>query len=198
MSKKKKIQEIYPEVDYVSDYIFTYDNKPVSERDTPLKTSNNTKPLSKIDKELTHFLKVNNIESYKDVSYKDFLEDKMLMISAIKVGIPYSLFDLMQENIPLTENDWAEILDISTKSLQRYKISADHHFKSIHSEKIIEIAEVTKMGLDVFGSIEKLKLWLNTPNYALGQYLPIELLKDSYGKELVISELIHISYGILV
>ena len=68
----------------------------------------------------------------------------------------------------------------------------------IHSEKIIEIAEVTKIGLDVFGNLEKLKLWLNTPNFALGNLKPIELLNDSYGKEMVIGELTRINHGILV
>jgi putative toxin-antitoxin system antitoxin component (TIGR02293 family) len=81
----------------------------------------------------------------------------------------------------LSENDWANFLDLSTKSLQRYRASPKHYFKSIHSEKIIEIAEVTKVGLDVFGNVEKLKLWLNTPSYALGKLKPLELLKDSYG-----------------
>ena len=37
------------------------------------------------------------------------------------------------------------------------------------------------MGLDVFGNVEKLKLWLDTPSYALGKLKPIKLLKDSYG-----------------
>lgn len=60
------------------------------------------------------------------------------------------------------------------------------------------MAEVTKVGLDVFGNIEKLKLWLNTPSYALGNLKPIELLKDSYGKEMVISELNRINHGIFV
>ena len=59
------------------------------------------------------------------------------------------------------------------------------------------MAEVTKVGLDVFSSIEKFKLWLNTPSYALGKLKPIELLKDSYGKEMVISELNRINHGIL-
>lgn len=63
---------------------------------------------------------------------------------------------------------------------------------------VIEIAEVTKIGLEVFGDMDKLKLWLDTPNFALGKSKPIELLKDSYGKELVLSELIKINYGILV
>ena len=60
------------------------------------------------------------------------------------------------------------------------------------------MAEVTKVGLDVFGHMEKLKVWLHTPNYALGNVKPMELLKDSYGKELVIAELTLINHGIFV
>jgi putative toxin-antitoxin system antitoxin component (TIGR02293 family) len=152
----------------------------------------------KLNKEIAVFLKSNKIGVRKEVTYEQFLDDKMLIINAIRKGIPYSLFDLIQNQTPFTENDWANFLDISTKSLQRYRVSSAHHFKRIHSEKIIEMAEVTKVGLDVFGDLDKLKLWLNTPNFALGNLKPIELLKDSYGKELVISELTRISHGILV
>ncbi len=60
------------------------------------------------------------------------------------------------------------------------------------------MAEVTNIGKEVLGKIEKFKLWLDTPNFALGNLKPMELLKDSYGKELVISELTHINHGILV
>lgn len=129
--------------------------------------------------------------------YHDFLEDKMLIINAIRSGIPYSLFEAIQEHSPFSETDWASFLDISTKSLQRYKISQDHLFKSIHSEKIIEMAEVTKLGLSVFGDMKKFKLWLNTPCFALGSEKPINFLHDSYGKEMIMAELNHINYGIL-
>ncbi len=131
-------------------------------------------------------------------AYDNFLEDKMLIISVIREGVPYSLFEIIKKFTPFSEFDWANYLDISTKSLQRYKTAANHRFKSIHSERIIEIAEVTKMGLDVFGSQEKFNLWLNTPSYALGNMLPKELLKNSYGKEIVLTELTHINHGIFV
>lgn len=130
-------------------------------------------------------------------SYSSFLKDKMLIIAAIRRGIPYSLFDLIQAHTPFSENDWADFLDISTKSLQRYKAAAKYRFKRIHSEKILELAEVTELGNEVFGP-EKFKLWLHTPNFALGHFKPVELLKDSFGKELVINELTCISHGILV
>jgi len=152
----------------------------------------------KLNKEIAAFFKSSKIDVRKTITYKEFLEDKMLIIVAIRAGIPYSLFDLIQNYTPFSESDWADFLDISTKSLQRYRVSSEHHFKPIHSEKIIEMAEVTKVGLDVFGNLEKLKLWLNTPNFALGKLKPIELLKDSYGKEMVISELIRINHGILI
>jgi putative toxin-antitoxin system antitoxin component (TIGR02293 family) len=59
------------------------------------------------------------------------------------------------------------------------------------------MAEVTQLGLEVFGNMEKFKLWLETPSYALGNLKPLELLKDSYGKEMVTGELTRINYGIL-
>jgi putative toxin-antitoxin system antitoxin component (TIGR02293 family) len=130
------------------------------------------------------------------ISYTQFLQDKMLMIQVIREGVPYSLFELIQNQTPFTEETWAKMLDISTKSLQRYKQS-NKSFKSIQSEKIIEIAEVTHLGVEVFGEVEKFKLWLDTPNFSLGKMKPVELLNDSYGKELVMTELTHINHGIL-
>lgn len=155
----------------------------------------------KLDKEISLLFKHTSGETQNDathqkLTYSCFISDKMLIIDAIRIGIPYSLFDLIQEYTPFSESDWANFLDISTKSLQRYKQSSKQ-FKPNQSEKIIEMAEVTNVGLDVFGDMHKFKLWLDTPNFALGNLKPMDLIKDSYGKELVISELTRINYGIL-
>ncbi len=70
--------------------------------------------------------------------------------------------------------------------------------QKIHTEKIIELAEVTNFGKKVFDSNEQFYLWLNTPSFALGNLKPAKLLKDSYGKELVMAELNRIEQGIFV
>lgn len=155
----------------------------------------------RLNKEISNIVKGEGfdkkfIPGTKNITYSDFLSNKMLMISMIRQGVPYSLFELIRHFIPFTDDNWADILSISTKSLQRYKQSSKH-FKSIQSEKIVEMAEVTHIGLDVFGDMEKFKLWLETPNFSLGNLKPLELLKDSYGKELVVGELTRINYGIL-
>lgn len=133
----------------------------------------------------------------KSLAFKDLLTNKLLLSSLIREGIPYALFKLIQHITPFSENEWADLLNISTKSLQRYR-EEGRHLKPIQSEKILEMAEVTELGMDVFGDMDKLKLWLNTPSFALANLKPKELIKDSYGKELVVGELTRINYGILV
>lgn len=155
----------------------------------------------KLDKEITSIVKrfrinKNLISSREKLTYLNFFSDRMLMVLVIREGVPYSFFSLIQHYAPFIENDWADLLDISTKSLQRYK-QTSRQFKPSQSEKIIEMAEVTNIGIDVFSDIAKFKLWLDTPNYSLGNLKPMELLRDSCGKEMVIGELTRINHGIL-
>lgn len=129
-------------------------------------------------------------------SFSDFFDNKMLIIQVIRQGLPYKIFNIIKNIIPFTEDDWANYLNISKKSLQRYSNDKAFLFKPIHTEKIIELAEVTNFGKDVFDSTEQFYLWLNTPSFAFNNLKPSELLQDSYGKELVIEELNRIEHGI--
>lgn len=136
--------------------------------------------------------------SNKNISYSDFFENKMLIIHTIRKGLPYQIFDKIKDITPFTEDDWADYLNLSKKTLQRHKNESNFFFKPIHSEKIIELAEVTNYGREVFDTTEQFYTWLNTPSFALENLKPSELLKDSYGKELVMAELNRIDYGIFV
>ncbi len=155
----------------------------------------------KLDKEISSLFKSLDIDqkflsNKANITYSELFSNKMLMILIIREGVPYSLFNLIKLSTPFSESDWAGLLEISAKSLQRYKESS-RQFKPIQSEKIIEMAEVTNVGLDVFGDMDKFKLWLDTPNFSLGGLKPKDLLRDSYGKEMVMGELTRINYGIL-
>lgn len=149
----------------------------------------------KLNKELSDLFAPTGGRAARKVTYDQLLSDKMLMISVIDKGVPYSLFALIKDVTPFSESDWVRLLDLSAKSLSRYKQAAKH-FRPLQSEKIIEMAEVTRAGVETFGSVEKFRLWLETPNFALGNLRPLDLLKDSYGKEMVLSELVRIEHGI--
>jgi putative toxin-antitoxin system antitoxin component (TIGR02293 family) len=134
----------------------------------------------------------------KNITYVEFLKNRMLIIHAIREGIPYDFFNLIKERTPFNDENWASFLGISIKSLQRNKVKEDFIFKPLQSEKILELAEVTSLGNAIFDTEEQFYLWLNTPSFALGNLQPIELLKDSYGKEMVVNEINKIDQGIFV
>lgn len=153
--------------------------------------------INKVNEAAADYLKLHsNYSIEKNFNFEDLINNKLMLVKTIRIGIPFNLFTEIKNITPFSDDDWAEILSVSTKSLQRYKQDKNFLFKSIHSEKIIEIAEVSLLGNLVFGDSSKFKLWLNTPSYALGNMLPIELLKDSYGKEMVLAELHRIDHGI--
>jgi putative toxin-antitoxin system antitoxin component (TIGR02293 family) len=134
----------------------------------------------------------------KNISYKDFFKNRMLLVYAIREGVSLDFFNLIKGKTPFNDEDWASFLGISTKSLQRNKTKDNFVFKPIQSEKIFELAEVTNLGNDVFDDENSFYAWLNTPSFALGNLKPIELLKDSYGKEMVLGELYKIDQGIFI
>ena len=104
---------------------------------------------------------------YAKLNFDSFLSDKMLLIHFIQKGVSYAFFQLIQDYAPFETEVWARLLNISSKTLLRHKQSGKK-FKPFQSEKIIEMAEVTHAGLEVFGAMEKFRLWLDTPNFALG------------------------------
>jgi putative toxin-antitoxin system antitoxin component (TIGR02293 family) len=140
--------------------------------------------------------KTSDISIKRNFTFEDLLNNKLLLIHTIRKGIPFSLFSEIKNIVPFSDEDWAEVLNTSTKSLQRYKQEKDFLFKPIHSEKIIEIAEVALLGNHVFDAPGHFQQWLITPCYALGSHKPFDLLQDSYGKELVLNELNRIDHGI--
>ena len=130
-------------------------------------------------------------------SISDWLQDKLLLSLIIRKGLSYDLFDIIQQSSPYKEQDWAGFLGVSTKSMQRYQ-KENKTFKPIQTEKIFEVTEVTILGLDIFGDASKFMLWMQTPNFALGGIVPIHLLSDSYGKDLVMASLTRLDHGIFI
>jgi putative toxin-antitoxin system antitoxin component (TIGR02293 family) len=138
------------------------------------------------------------IEIPVGITFDDLMADKMLLVQVIRAGIPFSLFDLIKASTPFSDSDWAKILDLSSKSLHRYKMENGFNFKPAHTEKILEMAELTRAGLGVFGTLDAFQCWLNMPSYALGGMKPMDLLLDSFGKGMVLDELVRVEHGIFV
>lgn len=161
------------------------------------KTESKESGVDNLNKVFKLYILHNNLlagKSFK-ATFKDYLSDHLLMVEIIRKGIPYTVFAEVEKLYPFTKQDWEKVLDLNTKSIYRYKVQ-NKFFKSIHSEKIIELGEIFILGDEVFGDENKFRLWLQTTNFALGNKKPMELLRDSYGQKLVVNELHRIEHGI--
>ena len=133
-----------------------------------------------------------NTFSYNSVDDKDVFS----IINTIKKGIKFSVFNSIALNSPFSLIEWSGFLNISERTMQRYK-KERKSFDSNSSEKIIEIALLFKYGIEVFGNKDKFNTWLETKNVALGGIVPKELLDNTFGINLLKDELTRIEYGVL-
>lgn len=129
-------------------------------------------------------------------SFTSFLDDKLTVVNTIASGVSFEFYHEIKSLAPFTEEEWAQYLGLSTKSLQRHRKEENFKFKPIHSEKLIELAEVIYRSYEVFDSKEKVNAWLESKAFSFGNLTPKELLKTSYGKDLLLAELTKIDHGL--
>ncbi len=100
----------------------------------------------------------------------------------------------LAKKISLTFQELASILHISERTLQRY--DDDAIIKTEYAEKAVELARLYTRGQEVFGSMDKFKLWIKTPSLIFNGEAPVSLLDTSAGFDMVFTELGRIEHGI--
>lgn len=118
------------------------------------------------------------------------------LVNATRKGLPYKSLRNAQNIMPFSIQEWAEILHVSTRSIDRLKKDRKKLNSSL-SEKLIEVTLLYDYGVDVFRASDKFSKWLNRPNIALGSVEPKSLLDTNQGINAVKSELSKIEYGVL-
>lgn len=86
-----------------------------------------------------------------------------------------------------------ELIDIIPVSIDTYKRKTT--FQPPVTEKILEIEEVYRAGLEAFG--DGFHTWMNTENIALGGIKPKRLLTNSFGVRRLLNQIGRMQYGVL-
>src|SRR3569833_904574 len=109
-------------------------------------------------------------------------------------GLPKHLLLSLAKRISLTIQEFADIMHISERTLQRYDDEAI--IKTEYAEKAVELARLYTRGEEVFGSLDKFKTWMKTPLHVFKGETPVSLLDSSVGFDMVFKELGRIEHGI--
>lgn len=132
-----------------------------------------------------------------ELKYNSFDNNSVFkLIKISRDGVDFAAFDQLRSNFPFSLDDWATILHLSVRSIQRYQ-RENKKFDSMQSERLLQIIILLQRGIEVFGKKEYFNTWLETKNIALGGAIPKSLLDNAFGINLLRDELTKIEHGVL-
>jgi len=142
----------------------------------------------------------------KPVTYKtdeavNKMEEPTPVYRSIKVvhavkDFTYNEFKKIADKAPFTQAEWAAILHVSERTLQRYA-KGNGSFAAINAERAVQIEKVLKEGKATFGKIEIFYNWLKQKPHMLEGTLSFNSLTTYDGIQKVLTQLGRIQHGIL-
>jgi putative toxin-antitoxin system antitoxin component (TIGR02293 family) len=139
--------------------------------------------------------------TYKQDTTTSKAEEPMPVYRSVKVlpqvkDFTYSEFKKIADKTPFTQAEWASILHVSERTLQRYAKN-NGSFAPINAERALQIEKVLKEGEFTFGKVENFYNWLKGNPYMLEGNLSFNSLTSYEGIQKVLTQLGRIQHGIL-
>jgi putative toxin-antitoxin system antitoxin component (TIGR02293 family) len=125
----------------------------------------------------------------------DHEPDSMQVIDLIRNGVSGDSIIRLAELINIPKNDVYNLLNLKARTAQR---QVSKNLDADKSGHLVQITKILQRCVEVFEDLEKAKRWLKSPNYALGNQIPLNLLDTTEGIELVRDTLTRIEYGVFV
>jgi putative toxin-antitoxin system antitoxin component (TIGR02293 family) len=138
---------------------------------------------------------------YRAGSVKSKVEEPMPAYRTVKTlpqvkDFTYSEFKKIADKSPFTQAEWAAILHVSERTLQRYAKN-NGSFAPINAERALQIEKVLKEGKQTFGKIDSFYNWIKSGPYMLEGNLSLSALTSYEGIQKVLTQLGRIQHGIL-
>jgi len=107
----------------------------------------------------------------------------------------YNEFKKIADKAPFTQAEWASILHVSERTLQRYA-KDNSTFAPINAERALQIARVLKEGELTFGKVQNFYDWIKRGPYMLEGNLSFDSLTSYEGIQKVLTQLGRIQHGL--
>ncbi len=124
-----------------------------------------------------------------------FLEYKTIKKLPVVADYTYKKFEKLSSMVPFTQKEWAGILDLSERTLQRYARD-NKGFEGIYTDRLLHIEQLIEAGLETFISAAAFYAWLKKDKFVLGQPLTFENLYTTRGIQETINQLLRIQQGV--
>ena len=107
----------------------------------------------------------------------------------------YKKLKKITDMVPFTQTEWANMLHLSERTLQRYAKN-NSSFEGIYTDRILLLQEMINLGLETFTNADTFYQWLKKDKPVMGQILNFQSLYSDRGIQEVIDQLSRIQYGV--
>jgi putative toxin-antitoxin system antitoxin component (TIGR02293 family) len=112
----------------------------------------------------------------------------------IQRGLPYEAVEAVSKRYSIDLGELREILRIAERTFTRRRKAARLH--AVESDRLVRVARIVALAVDVLGTRERASEWLQRPNRALGNAAPLRSLQTELGARRVEDILGRIAYGL--
>lgn len=137
----------------------------------------------------------------KTLEYKSSLKTKVRNLSLkqqlkeICNGLPFKHFEDIKGLLKVqSDGELCKIIGINPRTLSRRK--QDKRFNKEESDRILRVLRVFNLAVQILATKENAINWLKSPQFALDNMLPIDLLDTELGSHGIEDLLYQIKYGI--
>lgn len=113
---------------------------------------------------------------------------------AVRQGLPFSALETLTRQLEISPQQCSAVLGIPPRTVARRKEA--RQLNPQESDRLYRVARAASQAVAVLGSLDKARLWLKTPNRALGGDRPLDLLDTEIGARQVEDILLRLNYGI--
>ena len=137
---------------------------------------------------------------YKATGISNKVEEPVAEYKTLKVlpqlkEFTYNEFKKIADKTPFTQAEWAAMLHVSERTLQRYA-KGNGSFASINAERALQIAKVLEEGKIAFGKVENFYIWIKRNPYMLEGDLSFNSLTSYEGIQKILTQLSRIQHGL--
>ena len=119
--------------------------------------------------------------------------------SLIRKGIPFNVVEDLKGSLKLADEEIAEILGMSVRTLSRrrqMKDKEESRLNAIESDRLFRLVKIFSLAQNVLEDKEQAVEWLHSRQFGLGNCIPLEVIKTEIGTREVEDLLIRIEHGV--
>lgn len=117
------------------------------------------------------------------------------LIGAVRRGLPYSVFERVQESLGVSAKSLTALIGVPVRTL--HKRRHEGRFSSEESDNLLRVVRVASKTFDFFTEPAAARAWLRAPEMALDGDTPLSLLDTEMGAQEVLRLLGQLEHGVL-